>query len=46
MKDLLKKLAEDKVEAAFTDYRVFSPELPKALKKKIEDNKEDSEIKE
>ena len=41
MKDLLKKLAENKVEEAFTDWRAFSPEMPKILKEKIEDKKED-----
>lgn len=41
MKEFLKKLAENKVEEAFTDWRVFSPEMPKVLKKKIEDKKEE-----
>lgn len=40
-KNILKKMAENKVEKAFTDWRIFSPELPKVLKEKIESKKEE-----
>jgi hypothetical protein len=45
MKELLKKIAENKVEEAFTDWRFFSPEKPKILKEKIENKKVESDLK-
>lgn len=38
MKEILKKIANNNVENAFTAWRAFSPKMPKALKSKIEED--------
>lgn len=40
MKDILKKVAQNSTEKAFTFMFVYQPKLPKALKNKIESKKD------